>query len=134
MLMATSASSKQRSESLLYPDRKRCRACRTIFSFIVLARQYCSYECAGALAPDAADRPRSCWTRDGAPKMGFYTPDEADRAARTYTRQDDPRGALIAYYCDRHLLWHIGHPRNNGTSSSVRDWYDRISRSPVGIS
>ena len=125
--MATSTMSKKLSDALLYPERKKCRRCRGAFTFIVIDRQYCSYDCAGVPAPDVTEHPRSCWTDQLDPKYCYYTPDDADRAARLHNEARNPRERLHAYYCDRHHMWHIGRPQDvTGTGSSVGDWAERV--------
>lgn len=125
--MATSKTSLERSELLLYPERQRCRTCRTKFCFIIIDRQYCSYDCAGVAPPDVKEHPRSCWTDIGDPKYCYFTPDDADRAARAHNHEHAARDRLHAYYCDRHHMWHIGRPQDvTGTGSSVDSWARRI--------
>lgn len=36
----------------LYPNRKRCLACRSYFGFIVVDGLFCSYRCAGIPKPN----------------------------------------------------------------------------------
>jgi len=129
-MMVTSKTSRERSERLLFPERQRCRTCRAPFAFIVIDRQYCSYDCAGVQPPDVLAKPRSCWTDIGEPKYCYFTPDDADRAARLHNEARNPRDRLHAYYCDRHHMWHIGQPQDvTGTGSSIGDWADRVLES-----
>jgi hypothetical protein len=131
-MMATSKTSRERSDQLLFPERKKCRGCRGAFTFIVIDRQYCSYDCAGVAAPDVKEHPRSCWTDRDDPKYCYYTPDDADRAARQHNLAREPRERLHAYYCDRHHMWHIGNPQDvTGTGSSVDNWAMRLLREEV---
>lgn len=119
--------SKRQADDLLYPERQRCRGCREKFKFIVIDRQYCSYECAQVDPPDVNEHPRSCWTDRGDPKYCYFTPDQADRAARQFNDERNPHDRLHAYYCDRHHMWHVGYPRDTtGTGSSLEDWSSRL--------
>jgi hypothetical protein len=127
ILMVTSKTSRERSELLLFPERRKCRKCRIKFTFIIIDRQYCSYDCAGIVPPDVKEKPRSCWTDIGDPKYCYFTPDDADRAARIHNFDRTPRDRLHAYYCDRHHMWHIGRPQDvTGTGSSVASWAERV--------
>ena len=89
----------------LYPWRKRCKVCDAPFCYIILDRQFCSYDCAGAPAPDSGGgHPASCWTWDGKPKMCFCTPALAE-AMRVVMGVP----GVISYYCGIHHLWHLGY-------------------------
>lgn len=123
--MATSSTSLAKSEQLLFPERQRCRRCRGYFGFLVIDRQYCSYDCAGVSAPDVTEHPRSCWTDKNDPKYCYFSPDDADRAARAFNANRDPRERLHSYYCDRHHMWHIGHAR--AADGSLVNWVKRLT-------
>lgn len=93
------------SEDDLFPCRTVCRVCGAPFRYLILDRQFCSYECAGASAPDSAgEHPASCWTWDDKPKMCFCTPALAESM-----RLGMGVPGVISYYCGIHHLWHLGY-------------------------
>jgi hypothetical protein len=92
------------SEKLLYPQRKRCRTCRSYLDVIVLKRLYCCYECAGLPQP-SGPVPRQCKNPTGARKRVFFTEDEA--MASEPAREDKNLHAYECGYC--HFI-HLGHP------------------------
>lgn len=53
---------KPRGAALIFPERKRCRACRNYFGFLVVDGMYDSYACAGR--PDPEDAPPESWPRE----------------------------------------------------------------------
>lgn len=74
------------TEKLLYPERKRCRTCRSYMDFTVILRLFCSRECAGLPEQpvDILELPRKCRVRvDGTwrRKAVYFTPDEAETAS-----------------------------------------------------
>lgn len=92
---------------LVWPERKRCRACRKFFRFIVLRRLYCSYECAELPEPDPDVRPRQCFSNrpEGLrPKRPFFSMEEAQA---NLVAQKDPE--LSAYECQNCFMYHLGH-------------------------
>ncbi|HEU4752317.1 MAG TPA: hypothetical protein VFU47_04340 [Armatimonadota bacterium] len=97
----------ERGLGLLYPDRKRCRACRRYFGFLVVDGLYDSYECAGRPRPE--DTPPDLWPREHyvpkpggvrQPKAVFFTERAAQRAAERHGKE--------AYRCSFCRDWHIG--------------------------
>lgn len=112
----------------LYPRRQRCVTCRDYFGPLVLAGQYCSYECAGHPAPEpqAQDwrwprehfhRRRGTYRRIA--KHAYRSEREAELAG-----MGNDNGGLTSYLCDYCLLWHNGHLDENSTSkldSAVSD-------------
>lgn len=97
----------ERGLGLLYPDRKRCRACRRYFGFLVVDGLYDSYECAGRPRPE--DTPPDLWPREHyvpkpggvrQPKAVFLTERAAQRAAERHGKE--------AYRCGFCGDWHIG--------------------------
>lgn len=100
---------KPRGRALLYPERKRCFACRSYFCFLVLDLLYCSYGCAGHSEPsqDPADWPREHYSMkwkssERVAKRDWTYQHVAERAARKREKQ--------AYQCTYCLGWHIGSP------------------------
>ena len=96
----------------IYPQRQRCIACRRYFNALVLAGQWCSYECAGHPQPsrNPADWPREHWRKairrhDRIEKEGHLTQAQAQFAVMA----NDGDGALQEYLCSYCLMWHIGH-------------------------
>lgn len=83
---------------LLYPQRRRCRACRRYFGFAVVLRMYCSQQCAGTPGLPGVDTlPRSCRVLKFNPirweeKKSFLSSRLAEKTARTYR--------VRAYVCD----------------------------------
>ena len=100
-------------KQLLYPERKRCRACRRYFCFEVIKGLYCSRECAG-LPPlpvlPLEQLPRTCRTgRLGGKiraKTCYFTEAEA---LETMAAQRHADPGLEAYECPNCLYWHLGH-------------------------
>lgn len=88
---------------LLFPDRRRCLACRRYLAVLVLRRLYCSYECAGMTppSPEVGTWPRDCRTRANEPKVRYLYPGEVDA---------EP-GVMNVYECDHCGMFHIGHRR-----------------------
>lgn len=100
---------RRRGRSWLYPDRKRCLACRSYFAFIVVDGLFCSYGCAGVPEPSAnpADWPREHYSRPpGGPerraKRDWLYRHRAERAAK--------KNGKTPYRCSYCLGWHIGTP------------------------
>lgn len=93
---------------LVWPERKRCRACRKYFRKIVLRRLYCSYECAGVPEPDPDIRPRQCFSKvpwiGFQPKRPFFSPEEALTNHAALTNPE-----MKAYECPRCFMYHLGH-------------------------
>lgn len=110
-----------RGAELVWPQRKRCYACRSYFGFEVIEGLYCSRACAG-LAPwvrvqavplpggtEVRDLPRSCrsalWARPGPrAKQRFVSKDMAQAAILESGVTD-----LEAYECPNCGFWHMGH-------------------------
>lgn len=89
-----------RSNELVYPERRRCRACRSYFGFIVIRGQFCSYRCADMAEPsqDPMSWPRS--HRYGLKEKRFFlSREEAEEVC-----QPD-KGVYLCDYCG---TWHIG--------------------------
>lgn len=98
----------------LYPKRQRCAACRCFFGPVVLAGQWCSYECAGHPAPslNPARWPRSHY------RTGKTNLSQNQRFAKTpYLSLAEAEfvtlegSGLQAYFDDYCLMWHVGHAR-----------------------
>jgi hypothetical protein len=94
----------------LYPQRQRCVSCRSYFTSLILAGQYCSYECAGQDPPsdDPADWPR----RHYRPSYDRYkriekTPYASLAEAEFVKLAGD--ATLASYLCLYCLFWHNGH-------------------------
>lgn len=87
-----------------YPERRRCLACRKFFSFLVVKRLYCSYECAGVPAPsdNPADWPREHRTASGDAKASYAHPGEV-RSAQTNEAN------IHLYPCNYCFTYHLGH-------------------------
>lgn len=112
----------RRGKVLLYPERKRCRSCRSYFGFEVVLRLYCSRKCAG-LDPDPIkpqDLPRSCRVWDSRlnqwkPKRIFWSEYEA----RKFCKGKHLR--YIWYLCDGPdgcSLWHVATNREGQTGDT----------------
>lgn len=116
---------------LLYPDRKRCRKCRSYFGFLIVDRLYCSYACAGVPAPPLWDPnnpliyPRKCrtaippYTDTWKPKQRFDTPEEAEKALLQAPGKE-------VYHCDFCRHWHIGSPSIDPAASSPAQTTPRL--------
>lgn len=94
------------NRKLLYPERKRCAACRKYFCWSVIDGLYDSRECAGLepLSDDPADWPREHYVRDHdrpvRKKVDWLYEDRAKRKARKEGKE--------AYRCNYCFGWHIG--------------------------
>lgn len=102
-------------EKLLYPERKRCRKCRSYFGFEIIERLYCSYECAGKPRPDRSDpssAPRECALpayKGGGFKRSYELLEEAEEVAARSREQGRPLSE--AYQCSYCLYFHVGNRR-----------------------
>jgi len=98
---------------LLFPERRRCRTCRSYFGFQVVQRLYCSDECAGRSPRpvDIKDLPRCCRVWKG-PELGWQPKRVFWSAYRA--RLFAKRQGLDWYQCDGPDgcgLWHVASPR-----------------------
>lgn len=107
--------------ALLFPERKRCRTCRSYFGFVVIDLMYDSYICAGRpdpwnTPPDEWPREHRSWRRrwDGkrliVPKADWGTWRRAERAAK--------KRGKTAYRCTFCNGLHIGSTNPNGAQES----------------
>lgn len=89
-----------RSNDLLYPVRRRCRACRSYFDFEVIKGQFCSYRCADLREPsrNPLDWPRQ-HRYGNREKRRFLSRQEAEQAS------PPDKGVYLCEYCG---TWHIG--------------------------
>lgn len=99
--------SAQRGQALLYPERKRCLACRRYFGFLVVDGLYDSWECAGRhpLSSNPDDWPREHYVperpwRPKREKHAWLTLTEAERVASKFNKE--------AYQCGFCCKYHIG--------------------------
>jgi hypothetical protein len=111
------------SSALIYPERRRCLACRCFFGFIVLKGLYCSYECAGVPAPRRGVWSRSCYTpistRNRKPpkrKQAFFSRQEAEASPGFL---EDP--LIDVYECPNCLMYHLGHNWKRINQESLRE-------------
>lgn len=94
-------------EALVWPQRKRCRACRRFWPEPTIKGMFCSMTCAGLPEPgvDLEQAPRGCKVRTlgppGSPfwawKVRYRTQEEAMRV---------PQPGLTVYECDHCGHWH----------------------------
>lgn len=104
--------------NLIYPRRKRCRACRAYFGFLVVDGMYCSYACAGRPKPDESTRndwPRQHYKlarpRYGSLEFGKVSWIKVEKKAFPNQRIADleaKRCGKQAYRCSYCNRWHIG--------------------------
>lgn len=93
---------------LTFPQRQRCKTCRSKFTTDVLAGLYCSYTCAGKPTPPSDP--------DKADRQCAYTPKGSDRAKFKirYRAESEIPGELRArddrqvYLCPVCMYWHTG--------------------------
>lgn len=92
----------------LYPERTRCKRCRSGLDDLVVLRMFCSYKCAGLPAPDKnpSTAPRVCKRAarsdekgEWAFKQKFTHPQDAARFLREGT---------TLYRCSNCFFLHIG--------------------------
>jgi hypothetical protein len=108
-------------QTLVWPERQRCRHCRRYFGFTVIQGLYCSRECAGLptrsdpvpFRGNLADLPRECrntnW-RGARPKVRYVSEQDALEVA---DEMDSTRRKLRpdakVYQCSHCGYYHIGH-------------------------
>lgn len=96
----------------VYPDRVRCRACRSYFGFLYVDGMFCSYECAGL--PEPSRNPED-WPRQH--HIGFRPRFNGVPQEKRWFRSEgealDSPGAKgqDAYRCEYCRHWHLGHKR-----------------------
>jgi hypothetical protein len=88
----------RRRPKLMWPERKRCKACRQFFGAEVIKGEFCSYKCAGKPEPSGSP-PRKHTLANGIPKRYFYS----EQQAAGFAREDQD-----VYLCDFCWHWHIG--------------------------
>lgn len=99
----------RRGPQWVYPDRRRCFACRNYFGFSIIKGLYCSYQCAGMPQPDLSPNgPRWCVKpsrmKGGGLKRWFDSQAEAEAFI---LKIRDPY--LSSYCCDNCGSFHVGH-------------------------
>jgi hypothetical protein len=96
------------AKTALFPERTRCKACRSAFGGLVVLRMFCSYKCAGLPQPDLnlATAPRYCKRAarsdergEWAFKQRFAVAEDAERFLRPGT---------TLYRCANCFALHIG--------------------------
>lgn len=97
----------RRGVSWVYPDRKRCYACRRYFGFEILSGLYCSTGCARVppISVDPADWPREHFSQawrgsPRKPKRNWLSMERARIEAKRFGKE--------AYWCGYCLGAHIG--------------------------
>lgn len=99
-----------RGQALLYPDRKRCLACRRYFGFLVVDGLYDSWECAPRGRP--SDNPED-WPREHyVPLPGGVKREKHSYWYRSGAERAADRQGKGAYRCGYCRNYHIGTNRS----------------------
>lgn len=96
---------------IIFPQRTRCKKCRSKLDTVVLNGLFCSYKCASAPAPakKPEDAPRGCRLQSRETGAWEWKKKYRYEAEVSQRFRDDPDTNI--YLCEHCLFLHVGHSR-----------------------